>query len=194
VLGASGGVGTILAQLAIADGIRVIGTASPRQHDALRALGVEPIDYADPDVAARVRELSPRGVDAVFDHLGPSSVEQSFALLDQGGILVVYGIAADLDKKTALAPRFLNLLVTVALWSALPNGKRAMFYDFWEGMLVGPAKAKQRRREDMAKVLARLASGSIKPVIAATYPLREAVAGMERSEARGLFGKVVIVP
>ena len=30
VLGASSGVGTILAQLAIADGIRVIGTASPR--------------------------------------------------------------------------------------------------------------------------------------------------------------------
>ena len=100
----------------------------------------------------------------MFNHLGPSSAEQTFALLDQGGILVDYGIAADLDKKTALAPRFLKLLAT----QALPNGKRAMFYDFWEGMLVGSAKAKQRRREDMAKVLARLASGGIKPVIAAT--------------------------
>jgi 2-desacetyl-2-hydroxyethyl bacteriochlorophyllide A dehydrogenase len=194
VLGASSGVGTILAQLAIADGIRVIGTASPRHHAALRALGVEPIDYADPDVAARVRELSPRGVDAVFDHLGPSSIEQSFALLNQGGILVVYGISADLDNTTALAPRFLKLLATLALWSALPNGKRALFYDFWEGMLVSPAKAKQRRREDLAKVLARMATGAIKPVIAAIFPLGEAAAGMERSEARGLFGKVVIVP
>ena len=90
----------------------------------------------------------------MFDHLGPSSAEQTFALLDQGGILVDYGIAADLDKKTALA-RFLKLLATLAL----PNGKRAMFYDFREGMLVGSAKAKQRRREDMAQVLARLASG-----------------------------------
>ena len=194
VLGASSGVGTILAQLAIADGIRVIGTASPRQHAALRALGVEPIDYADPDVAARVRELSPRGVDAVFDHLGPSSVKQSFALLDQGGILIVYGIAADLDSKAALAPRFMALLATLALWSALPNGRRALFYDFWEGMLTGAAAAKQRRREDMAKVLARLAAGVIKPVIAATFPLNDTAAAMERAEARGLFGKVVIVP
>lgn len=194
VLGASSGVGTILAQLAISDGIRVIGTASPRQHAALRALGVEPIDYADPDVAARVRELSPRGVDAVFDHLGPSSVKQSFALLDQGGILVVYGIAADLDKNTALVPRFLALLATLALWTALPNGRRALFYDFWEGMLIGKAEAKQRRRADMAKVLARLASGAIKPIIAATFPLSQAADAMERSEARGLFGKVVITP
>ncbi|MGV8833144.1 MAG: medium chain dehydrogenase/reductase family protein [Devosia sp.] len=194
VLGASSGVGTILAQLAIANGIRVIGTASPRQHAALKALGVEPIDYADPDVAARVRALSPRGVDAVFDHLGPTSIRQSFALLAQGGILVVYGIAADLDKKTALAPRFLKLLATLAFWSALPNGRRAMFYDFWEGMLTGAAAAKQRRREDMAKVLAQLSAGAIKPVIAATYPLSDAVAAMERAEARGLFGKVVIVP
>ena len=194
VLGASSGVGTILAQLAIADGIRVIGTASPRQHAALRALGVEPIDYADPDVAARVRELSPRGVDAVFDHLGPSSVKQSFALLDQGGILVVYGIAADLDKSTALAPRFLGLLATLALWTALPNGKRAMFYDFWEGMLVNPAASKRRRREDLAKVLELLSAGAIKAVVAATFPLIEAQAAMERAEARGVFGKVVIVP
>ena len=194
VLGASSGVGTILSQLAIADGIRVIGTASPRHHAALRALGVEPIDYAEPDVAGQVRALSPRGVDAVFDHLGPTSVKQSFGLLDQGGILVVYGIAADLDKSTALAPRFLKLLATLALWTALPNGKRALFYDFWEGMLVGAAKAKQQRRDDMAKVLARVASGAVKPMIAAVFPLSEAVAAMERSEARGLFGKVVIVP
>ena len=194
VLGASSGVGTILSQLAIADGIRVIGTASPRHHAALRALGVEPIDYAGPDVAGQVRALSPRGVDAVFDHLGPTSVKQSFGLLDQGGILVVYGIAADLDKSTALAPRFLKLLATLALWTALPNGKRALFYDFWEGMLVGAAKAKQQRRDDMAKVLARVASGAVKPMIAAVFPLSDAVAAMERSEARGLFGKVVIVP
>jgi NADPH2:quinone reductase len=59
VLGASGGVGTILVQLARHAGARVIGTASPRHHDALRALGVEPIDYRSPDLAARVRELAP---------------------------------------------------------------------------------------------------------------------------------------
>ena len=194
VLGASGGVGTTLAQIAVHDGIRVIGTSSPRHHEALRAMGVEPIDYADPDLSARVRELSPRGVDAVFDHLGPTSVRNSFELLDRGGTLVAYGIAADLDKTTALVPIFLGLLAQLALWTALPNTKRASFYDFWEGMLIGAAAAKRRRREDLAKVLGLLSAGVIKPVIAATFPLREAQAAMELAEARGVFGKVVIVP
>src|SRR3954471_776273 len=43
VHGASGGVGSVLAQLALAAGATVIGTASARNHDALRAAGVVPI-------------------------------------------------------------------------------------------------------------------------------------------------------
>jgi NADPH2:quinone reductase len=194
VMGASGGVGTTLAQLAVHGGIRVIGTASPQHHAALRALGVEPIDYADPDLAARVRELSPRGVDAVFDHLGPKSARNSFDLLDRGGTLVAYGTATELDKTSSLVLIFLGFLARLALWTALPNGKRALFYDFWEGMLVNPAASKRQRREDMAKVFALLSSGAIKPIIAASFPLLKAQAAMERAEARGVFGKVVIVP
>src|SRR3954451_16072746 len=82
VLGVGGGVGTLPAQLARHAGARVIGTASPRHHEALRELGVEPVDYRDPDVAARVRELAPDGVDAVFDHLGGASIAVSYRLLN----------------------------------------------------------------------------------------------------------------
>lgn len=194
VHGVSGGVGTTLAQIALQDGIRVTGTASPRHHAELRALGVEPIDYAHPDLPARVRALSPGGVDAVFDHLGPKSAKQSFDLLAPGGALVAYGTATDLDTTVALVPLFVGFLGRVALWNVLPNGKRAVFYDFWEGMIVGPAGSKSRRREDMAKVFGLMASGAIKPIIAATFPLRQAQAAMELAEARGVFGKVVIVP
>jgi NADPH:quinone reductase-like Zn-dependent oxidoreductase len=54
VHGASGGVGMILAQLAREAGIRVIGTGSPQHHDTLRELGVQPLDYRDPNLAERV--------------------------------------------------------------------------------------------------------------------------------------------
>lgn len=194
VLGASGGVGTILSQIAVQDGMRVIGTASPRHHDALRALGVEPIDYNTPDLAARVRQLSPRGVDVVFDHLGPQSVQTSFDLLAPGGALVAYGIAADLDKNTALVPIFLGLLVRLGLWNMLPNSKRASFYDFWGGMLVNPVASRRQRRADLARVFTLLAAGAIKPVIAARFPLRDAAAALQLAETRTVFGKVVIVP
>lgn len=42
VHGANGGVGSVLVQLARAAGVRVIGTASTRHHDALRQEGVTP--------------------------------------------------------------------------------------------------------------------------------------------------------
>ncbi len=67
VHGANSGVGSILVQLALNAGVRVIGTASARHHDALRALGVTPVDYRTENVPARIRELAPGGMDAVFD-------------------------------------------------------------------------------------------------------------------------------
>lgn len=88
ITGAGGGVGSILVQLARHAGARVLGTASPRHHEALRALGAEPIDYRDPDVATRVREPAPDGVDAVFDHLAGASATTSYRLLNNTGPLV----------------------------------------------------------------------------------------------------------
>src|SRR3954468_406279 len=70
VLGAAGGVGSVLVQLARHAGIAVIATAGPKQQERLRELGATPIDYRSEDVPARVRELAPDGVAAVFDHVG----------------------------------------------------------------------------------------------------------------------------
>jgi NADPH:quinone reductase-like Zn-dependent oxidoreductase len=44
--GASGSVGSAAVQLAVVRGARVIGTASPANHDYLRSLGAEPVAYA----------------------------------------------------------------------------------------------------------------------------------------------------
>jgi NADPH:quinone reductase-like Zn-dependent oxidoreductase len=70
VLGAAGGVGSTLVQLARHAGIRVIGTAGTPAQDRVRALGAIPADYPNEDVPARVRELAPEGVAAVFEHVG----------------------------------------------------------------------------------------------------------------------------
>lgn len=67
--GASGGVGSIAVQLGCERGARVIGTASPRNHDFLRALGAEPVTYGE-GVVKRIRALTPDGVSAVADFVG----------------------------------------------------------------------------------------------------------------------------
>jgi NADPH:quinone reductase-like Zn-dependent oxidoreductase len=65
--GASGGVGWAAVQLARERGLRVIGTASERNHDALRELGAEPTTYGE-GLADRVRALG--GADLAFDVAG----------------------------------------------------------------------------------------------------------------------------
>ena len=59
VHGAAGGVGSLLVQLAVRAGARVLGTASAAKHDLVRDLGAEPIDYRAGDVPAAVRALAP---------------------------------------------------------------------------------------------------------------------------------------
>ncbi|MFF0815304.1 NADP-dependent oxidoreductase [Rhodococcus sp. NPDC003318] len=79
--GASGSVGTATAQLALARGATVIGTARARNHEHLWALGVTAVEYGD-GLEGRLRELAPDGVDAVVDTAGTDeAVDASLALV-----------------------------------------------------------------------------------------------------------------
>jgi NADPH:quinone reductase-like Zn-dependent oxidoreductase len=82
--GAAGGVGHIAVQLAKLRGARVIGTASTKNLDFLRQLGVdEVIDYT----TTRFEDAA-KGVDVVFDTIGDDTQQRSYATLKPGGILV----------------------------------------------------------------------------------------------------------
>ncbi|MBF6330632.1 NADP-dependent oxidoreductase [Nocardia transvalensis] len=83
VHGAAGGVGSAAVQIARARGARVIGTASERNHDFLRALGAEPVTYGD-GVERRIRELAPEGVTTAADFVG-GQLDTTLAALAEGG-------------------------------------------------------------------------------------------------------------
>ncbi len=194
VHGANGGVGSLLVQLAKARGVRVIGTASARHHEALRAQGVEPVDYRTEDIPARVRELAPGGVDAVFDQVGGRGVVDSWRLLARGGTLVSYGSVTTLDAEGHKMRPILKLLGRVWRWHALPNGRRAYFYNVWAGKAFGAEGFRRRLREDLAHVLDALARGEIRATVAAEFPLTEVAEAMRLAESRTVAGKVVLVP
>ena len=81
---AAGGVGTIAVQLAKWKGAHVIGTASARNHDFLRQLGVDQvIDYQTEHF-----EEAAQPVDVVFDTMGGDIQERSWKVLKRGGILI----------------------------------------------------------------------------------------------------------
>ncbi|OLT33204.1 NADPH:quinone reductase [Actinomadura sp. CNU-125] len=194
VLGANGGVGSTLARLARHAGITVIGTASERHHAALREMGVQPVEYRDPDMYARIRELAPDGVDAVFDHVGGAGLEQSWRLLRRGGTLVSYGTAATKDDEGNSQAPVLKLFGQLAAWNTLPNGKSAHFYNLWGGKRRCRASWQRRMSEDLAQVLRLVADGALVPQVAARFPLTDAVAALKLAESRTVAGKVVIVP
>lgn len=80
---AAGGVGHLAVQLAKWKGARVIGTASPRNADFLRELGVdEVVDYT----AAPFEDVV-HDVDVVLDCVGGDVSERSVKVLKSGGFL-----------------------------------------------------------------------------------------------------------
>ncbi|WP_327279941.1 MULTISPECIES: medium chain dehydrogenase/reductase family protein [unclassified Streptomyces] len=194
VHGANGGVGSILVQLALAAGARVIGTASTRHHDALRALGVAPIDYRSGNVPARVRALAPGGVDAVFDHVGGEGVLDSWRLLAPGGTLVSYGSAATRDDQGSGAWPVLKLVGRVWLWNGLPNGRRAYFFNVWAGRAYAKNRFRARLRSDLTQVFTALQRGEITAQVAARIPLARVAEAMRLAESGTVAGKVVLVP
>lgn len=95
---ASGGVGHLAVQIAVARGARVIGTASPRNHDFLRELGAEPVAYGE-GLQDAVRTLAPQGVDAALDLVGGDALTVTPDLLRVPGRFVSI---VDADTVTRL--------------------------------------------------------------------------------------------
>lgn len=92
---ASGGVGSMAVQLAKAKDAYVIGTASARNADFLRDLGVdEIIDYQKTKFETAVQDL-----DVVLDTIGGDTQERSFGVLRKDGFLV--SIVSPLSQQTA---------------------------------------------------------------------------------------------
>ncbi|MFJ8944161.1 medium chain dehydrogenase/reductase family protein [Streptomyces sp. NPDC102395] len=194
VHGANGGVGSVLVQLALTAGARVIGTASARHHDALREQGVTPVDYRAEDMAARIRALAPGGVDAVFDHVGGPGIVDSWRLLAPGGTLVSYGSASTRDAEGSKQTPVLKLLGRVWLWNALPNRRRAYFFNVWAGRALSETRFRARLRADLTEVFAALQRGEITPRVAARLPLARVADALRLAESGTVAGKVVLTP
>jgi NADPH:quinone reductase-like Zn-dependent oxidoreductase len=97
--GATGGVGAVLVQLAVARGVRVLGTASPANHDYLAGLGALPLTYG-PDLPARV----PEPVHAAIDVAGHGGLADLLALTGNPArvVTLVDPAAASLGVRLSL--------------------------------------------------------------------------------------------
>ena len=192
VHGANGGVGSTLVQLARHHGISVIGTASEQHHPMLEKLGATPVDYRDPKAFRRIAEIAPDGVDAVFDHVGGEHLKKSWHLVHKGGTLVSYGTAASKNDSGSSQLEYMKLFSQLFMWNSSPNGRHAVFYNFWAGQRQ-LATFRQRLSQDLTDVFALLAAGVITAQIAAAFPLRQAAEALALAESRTVAGKVILL-
>jgi enoyl reductase len=99
---AAGGVGLMAVQIAVANGVRVIGTARESNHDFLRELGAIPVTYG-PGLADRVRAAASEGVDAALDAAGGDALAVSLELVgkpDKVGTIVDQAAASRLGVRS----------------------------------------------------------------------------------------------
>jgi NADPH:quinone reductase-like Zn-dependent oxidoreductase len=178
----SGAVGGALLRLGLLQGAQVFGTASLKRHDELRQLGADPFDYATRNWIAAMQELG--GVDAVFDPLGYESFDDSYSILNRGGILVGYGTNLPTWTRTPerpVIPTVLNLFSkNLLFWS----GKRTTFF--------GVSRGSKHFATDLEQLFQWLKDGKISVPIKATFKLDE-IQQAHREYARGArMGSIVI--
>jgi len=107
----SGGVGHFAVQFAKWKGAYVFATASTKNQDLLRKLGVDKaIDYTQ----QRFEEVA-RNIDIVLDTLGDDTQERSWSVLKKGGVLVSLVQPPSEERAKELGVR-------AALLGARPNG------------------------------------------------------------------------
>lgn len=149
VLGASGGVGSLAAQLAVASGATVIGSASAPHQNYVKSIGAEPVQSGD-DVAEQVRSHAPAGVTAIVDCAGHGALAKAMAAAAPGaricsiadggpGVTTVFARA-----DTGILVRLVDLVeagslrVTVAASFALADA--AIAQDALKARTYGPGK------------------------------------------------------
>ncbi len=166
VHGASGGVGLMVVQLAVADGARVIATAAQSGHAYLRELGAEPVVYG-PGLLERITELAPAGVTAAIDTVGTDeAVDVSVALV------------ADRSRIATIA----------AFQRGFDLGLKVL------GGAPGADPGTEVRAAARMELVKRVDAGTLTVKVAATYPLVEAADALTQLASGHTHGKIVLVP
>ena len=114
VSGAAGSVGSIVGQLAKADGLKVIGiVGSDEKSDwIVNELGFDgAINYKSDDLSGQLAKLTPQGIDVYFENTGGPIQHHVFERMNAHGRIVVCGLIADYQKEVPdLAPNWIPII------------------------------------------------------------------------------------
>ena len=166
VHGATGGVGSMIVQLARAKGARVIGTGDPSNHEYLVDLGAVPVGYG-PGLVDRLRKASHGEVTAAIDVSGTrEALDASVSLIrDRRRVATIAGFSYGAALGITL----------------LGNGP-------------GADPGVEIRQAARAKLTALVEQGRLDVRVGATYPLHEAARAHRAGIEMRVQGKIILIP
>jgi NADPH2:quinone reductase len=176
VLGAAGGLGSLLVQLAHGTGARVIGAARGKQKlDLAQELGADAVvDYSQSSWPEQVlTHTGGAGADMVFDGVGGEIGRRAFEIVARGGQMSAHGTPgggfASIDSREA--------------------GRRGITVRGIEHVQFAPADARRLTERAMSEA----AAARIRPIIGQSFPLEQAADAHRAIEARDVIGKTLLV-
>jgi alcohol dehydrogenase len=161
------GIGSAAIRMAKAIGANVITTVGDDEKaEKAKALGADHvINYREERFEHMVRKITAKkGVEVVFEHVGPDTFAGSMLSLKRGGRLVTCGSTSGVTAQINLMQLFQQQL-----------------------RLIGSFGCSMRNMEDS---LAKMADG-VRPVIDTEIGIDDFETGLDRLESRRVFGKIV---
>ncbi len=168
IWGATGGVGTLMIQLAKLRNLKIIATTRQKNMAAgLEELGADHVfDSGDTEITKKVKDLFPSGVDQIIDYVGPATFPTSFQLLKKGGTMTLCGILTGMETQLSIHQTYFRHLRL-------------------QGVYLGT-------ETEYRELLGLLAKKTIVVPIAAQHKLDTSAAALKAFGQENHFGKVVI--
>lgn len=165
VVGAGAGVAVAAIQIARHLGARVLATSrSEAKRRRAIELGAEAV-FDSSDFSKAVRAATGDGVDVVFEHVGPATLEESMRSLAIGGRIVTCGSTSGVKAEISMPRLF-----------------------FRHAGLLGSTMGNASEFESVLKAI----DGGMRPVVDSVYPLAEVQSALQRLDSAEQFGKVVL--
>src|SRR6266568_2243397 len=165
VVGAGGGVAVAAIRIATHLGARVFVTSrSEDKRKRALELGAEGA-FDSTEFSKAVREATGGGVDVVFEHVGPATLQESMRSVVVGGRIVTCGSTSGVRAEIAMPRLF-----------------------FGQMDLLGSTMGNVAEFEAVLKAI----DEGMRPVVDSVYPLSDVQAALTRLDAAEQFGKVVL--
>jgi len=184
VAAASGAVGSAVGQIARLKGARAVGIAGGKDkcEHVVKELGFDAcLDHRDPDLAAKLRDACPKGIDVYFENVGGAVFEAVFPLLNFFARVPICGQIATYNVTEMPAGELRTSVLTRAILTKRLTLRGFIVYDF-----------AAREADFLRDVSAWLREGRIKhreDVVDGIEKAPRALIGLLRGEN---FGKMLV--